>query len=399
MRRVVLANARILDPEGARDEPGCLVLEGDRIAGVLGSGEALPREAARVDCRGLRVAPGFIDLHHHGRLVFDDASAAASALEVSAASLVRHGTTAFLPTTVAWPQPELRGRVAGLAGTLADHAGGRGWIGATPLGIHLEGPWIRSEMAGAQPPRGIRPYDAGEGRAVFDAALGLVRLVTLAPELPGAGELLGELARRRIVAALGHSLAGAEAIERGIGGGLCHVTHLFNAMGPVHHRERGTAGVALADDRLSCDLICDGVHVHADVVRIAARAKGDRLLLVTDAIELPRSGTASFGSGPITSDGQALRLPDGRLAGSCLSLDRAVRNFRAFAGASLRDAVAACTLRPARLLGIENERGTLRRGARADLVWLDDAGEVAECWVGGEPVWRRTQAATGPLEG
>jgi N-acetylglucosamine-6-phosphate deacetylase len=394
MRRVALSNARILDPEGARDERGCLVLEGDRIAGVLGPGEAPPREAVRLDCRGLWLAPGFIDVHHHGRLVLDDADAAAGVLEGDSASLVRHGTTGFLPTTVAWPQAELCERVTSLAGALADRAGGR-WPGATPLGIHLEGPWIRTEMAGAQPTRGIRPYDAEEGRAVLDAGRGLVRLVTLAPELPGAGDLLGELARRGIVAALGHSLAGAAAIEGGIARGLRHVTHLFNAMGALHHRERGTAGLALADDRLSCDLICDGVHVHPDVVRVAARAKGDRLLLVTDAIELPGSGTASFGSGPLTSDGQAIRLPDGRLAGSCLRLDRAVRNLRAFAGASLRDAVAACTLRPARLLGIESERGTLRGGARADLVWLDDAGEVTECWVGGEPVWRAPPAAAG----
>jgi N-acetylglucosamine-6-phosphate deacetylase len=245
-------------------------------------------------------------------------------------------------------------------------------------------------MAGAQPPRGIRPYDAGEGPAVLDAAQGSVRLVTLAPELPGAEALLGELSRRGIVAALGHSLAGPEAIERAIDAGLRHVTHLFNAMGPLHHRERGTAGLALADDRLSCDLICDGAHVHPDVVRVAARAKGDGLLLITDAVEPPSPGAASFGSGPLVSDGVALRLSDGRLAGSCLTLDLAIRNLRSFAGTSLRDAVAACTLRPARLLGIEAERGTLRRGARADLTLLDDATKVVECWIGGVPALARS---------
>jgi N-acetylglucosamine-6-phosphate deacetylase len=385
MRRAVFTHTRLLDPEGSAPEGGSLVLEAGRIAGVLGPGADLPREADRVDCRGLWLAPGFIDLHQHGRLVFDDANDANGSLEAASASSSRHGTTAFLPTTVAWPQDELCERVAGLARALRDRTPRRGWPGAVPLGIHLEGPWIRGEMAGAQPRRGIRPYEAGEGRAVLDAAQGWVRLVTLAPELPGAGALLGELSRRGIVAALGHSLAGAEALEIAIGAGLRHVTHLFNAMGPLHHRDRGTAGLALADDRLSCDLICDGVHVHPDVVRLAARAKGDALLLITDAIELPSSGAASFGSGPLVSDGVALRLPDGRLAGSCLTLDLAVRNLRGFTGASLRDAVAACTLRPARLLGIESERGTLRRGARADLVLLDDAGEVVECWIGGVP--------------
>ena len=387
MRRAVLANARLLDPEGSAPESAALVLEGERIAGILAPGAAPPRDAEHVDCHGRWLAPGFIDLHHHGRLLFADAASSAASLEGASASLLRHGTTAFLPTTVAWPRPELRERVAELARVLEDRAIGRGWSGAIPLGIHLEGPWIRPEMAGAQPRGGIRSWDVEEGREIFDAARGCVRLVTLAPELPGASDLLGELARRGIVAALGHSLAGAEAIERAIGEGLRHVTHVFNAMGGIHHRERGTAAVALADDRLSCDLICDGAHVHPEIVRVAARAKGDRLLLISDGVDLPSSGTASFGSGLLASDGVALRLPDGRLAGSCLTLDRAVRNLRAFAGTSLRDSVAACTLRPARLLGIEAERGTLRRGARADLVVLDETVRPVQTWLSGRCVW------------
>jgi len=127
--------------------------------------------------------------------------------------------------------------------------------------------------------------------------------------------------------------------------------------------------------------------VYPEIVRVAARAKGDRLLLITDGVDLPSSGIASFGSGPLASDGVALRLPDGRLAGSCLTLDRAVRNLRAFAGTSLRDAVAACTLRPARLLGIEAERGTLRSGARADLVLLDETVRPVQTWLSGRCVW------------
>jgi N-acetylglucosamine-6-phosphate deacetylase len=391
MTRTVFARARLLDPEGKLDERAALLVEEGRIAAVLGPGSEPPASAARIDCRGGWLAPGLIDLHHHGRLIFDDADAAGAAIDAASASSARHGVTAFLPTTVAWPRDELRERVAGLAHALDGGATRGGWPGAAPLGIHLEGPWIRTEMAGAQPRGGIRPYDAEEGRAVLDEGRGTIRMVTLAPELPGAEALLRELARRGILAALGHSLAGAEALERGIDAGLRHVTHLFNAMGPLHHRDPGTAGLALADDRLTCDLICDGAHVHPGMVRVAARAKGEALLLITDAVEPPVPSAASFGSGPLVSDGVALRLPDGRLAGSCLTLERAVRNLCRFAGVSLPEAVAACTLRPARLLGIESERGTLRPGARADLVLLDDAGDVIGCWIAGVPVPARAR--------
>jgi N-acetylglucosamine-6-phosphate deacetylase len=154
-------------------------------------------------------------------------------------------------------------------------------------------------------------------------------------------------------------------------------------MSGIHQRAPGLAGVALSDDRLSCDLICDGVHVHPLLVRLAARAKRERLLLITDRV----SAGTGFGAGALLDDGTALRLPDGRLAGSRLTLDRAVRNAVSFAAMTQLEAVAAATLRPARLLGVERERGTLRPGARADLVVLDAAGAVAETWLAGLRVY------------
>ncbi|MBW2295603.1 MAG: amidohydrolase family protein [Deltaproteobacteria bacterium] len=171
---------------------------------------------------------------------------------------------------------------------------------------------------------------------------------------------------------------------------MTHVTHLFNAMGPLHHREPGVAGWALADDRVSCDLICDGVHLHPAMVRTACRAKGDRLLLITDRVQPPEPSApegSSFGSGSIHDDGSAFRLPDGTLAGSNLSLDRALRNAQAFGAMTRLEAIAASTLRPARLLGIESERGTLRVRARADFAILDDEDRVQETWIAGERVF------------
>jgi N-acetylglucosamine-6-phosphate deacetylase len=169
------------------------------------------------------------------------------------------------------------------------------------------------------------------------------------------------------------------------------VTHLFNAMNPMHHRAPGVAGFALGDDRLSCDLICDGVHVHPAMVRAATRAKGEGLILITDKIEIPpHDEAASFGSGVVVDDGNALRLAGGGLAGSTLELDRAIRNAQEFGAMTRIEAIAASTLRPARLLGIESERGTLRVGARADFAILDDDDRVVETWIAGRRVHPRS---------
>ena len=385
MTRLLLENAILLDPEASGPVPGRLLVENGRILGRPGPDE-VPGGAELVDLAGQHLAPGFIDLHHHGRLVFSEPESYGSVLSATAASFLRHGTTGFLPTTLAWQKQELMTRVRALVRVMEPVNDA-----ATPLGIHLEGPWIRAAARGAQPSAGIRPFSRPEAESLLDAAEGRVRMVTLAPEIQGAEELQALLSRRRVVAALGHSLADDACVMRAIDRGASHVTHLFNAMGPLHHRQPGLAGVALADDRLSCDLICDGVHVHPAMVRLAARAKGEGLVLITDRLDPgplgPSGETASFGSGQVRDDGSALRLADGTLAGSNLTLDRALRNALEWGGLSLLEAVAACTLRPARLLGIESEHGTLRPGARADLVVLDEAGSVRQTWLAGRRVY------------
>lgn len=380
----LLENGVLLDPEGDAPEPGSLLVDGDRIVARLGPGDPGPEHAERVDLSGVRIAPGFLDLHDHGELIFADPGDLRDALVRAAASSLRHGTTGFLATTVAWPPERLRDFVTQFGSIMTQWSE----AGAEPLGLHLEGPWINGEAAGAQPSDGIRAFDPSEGEDLLARGGGLIRMVTLAPEVEGSDALLDALRRRGVVASLGHSVAGEAEIDRAADRGMTHVTHLFNAMGPIHQREPGVPGRVLTDDRLSCDLICDGVHVHPRMVRLAARAVTDRLVLITDRIEPPeRARAEGFGSGPVRDDGEALRLADGRLAGSTLRLDRAIRNACAFGAASLLEAVAACTVRPARVLGIEAERGTLRPGSRADLAILDETGDVAETWVGGQRVW------------
>jgi N-acetylglucosamine-6-phosphate deacetylase len=386
MGRTLLCAGELLDPEAGRAAPGALLIEDGRILATLPPGALAPVDARRVELPGLGVAPGFVDLHHHGRTIFSDAAGVESALRHDALALVRHGTTAFLATTVSLEA----GPLAELTAALAEHV--TSWRGspdaATPLGIHLEGPWINPGAAGAHPPGVLREYRPAEGAELFARGSGAVRMVTLAPELPGAAVLLEETLRRGAVAALGHSLAPAELVTDAVTQGARHVTHLFNAMGPLHHRAPGLAGAALVEPRLSCDLICDGAHVDPRMLAVAARCKGDALVLITDRLDPPRGVSGPLASERLRDDGTAFRLADGRLAGSRLDLATAVANARRMAGMTRLDAIAACTLRPARVLGVEAERGTLRTGARADLVVLDREDRVVETWIAGERAYR-----------
>jgi len=385
MSRILLRNCVLVDPEGPAEAAGSLLLEGDRIAARLSSeSDAQPEDARIVDLAGARVAPGFLDLHHHGRAIFAANDAIVPRVRHDASELLRHGVTGFLVTSVAWPGP----RLAEFVTSAAEAASAPPGDGATPLGLHLEGPWIRAEAAGAQPRGAVRAPQGAEVREILARGEGRIRMLTYAPEVDDAEMLQDELLRHGVIGALGHTLARPLDAERVMDRGARHVTHLFNAMGAFHHRAPGLAGLALADERLTCDLICDGVHVDPQVVRFTARSLGERLLLISDRVD-PEPG-ADFGAGPLRDDGVALRLEDGTLAGSRLTLESAAANLAAFARVPAAEAVAAATLRPARLLGIEAQRGTLRPGARADLAVLDGRGGVLETWLGGRRVYPTT---------
>ncbi len=386
VERMLFQGGRLLDPEaGEAHEGHALLVEGGRITAALPPGQVV-EGAEVVDLAGRSLAPGFLDVHFHGALIFDAIDAPAASMRQDAASILRHGVTGFLPTTVALGPDELVTRVEAMAEAADRLREGEGHAGV--LGIHLEGPWISPGAPGAQPPAGIRPFEPAEGEAVFAAAGGKLRMVTLAPELPGSEALIKELDRRGVVASMGHTQAAAEQAEAGFERGVRHATHLFNAMGSFHHRAPGAIGAVLAASEVSCDLICDGVHVHPTAVRAAARAKGEGLVLITDRIEPPEEG-GLLGEGTLTADGPVWRLPGGTLAGSRLPMAEAVANASRFGAMTRLEAIAAATLRPARLLGVENERGTLRPGARADFVVLAEDGSVAETWLAGRRAYAR----------
>jgi N-acetylglucosamine-6-phosphate deacetylase len=264
-------------------------------------------------------------------------------------------------------------------------------VHARPLGLHFEGPYLNPERSGAHAVAHLRAPDR-DAIAGWSSDAG-VALVTLAPELPGADAMLRDLVDRGVVVSMGHSSATVAEATRAVDAGVRWITHLFNAMAPLHHRDPGLIGVALTDERLHVGLIGDGLHVDPMVVGIAARALGDRLTLVTDAVAAMGMPPGRWALGDVDSvagpDG--VRLADGTLAGSLLSLDDAVANLMAFAGASLDDAIAAASLAPARLLGLDGERGAIVPGAVGDLVLLDtnDGVDVVATVIGGEVAYRR----------
>lgn len=359
---------RILTPEGV--VRGRLHF-GDRIEAI---------EAADVD--GPLLLPGFIDVHVHGGGGADTMDGREGALELARFHL-KHGTTTILPTTITNPWEKILSALAGVARLIGSEAGEE-VLPAIP-GAHLEGPFISPGRLGAQPPFTLPPEPELVAQAL---ANGAVRVVTIAPELPGALEAARAFVAAGVRVSIGHTLASYDEVlefarlvrrEEGVLG----FTHLFNAMGGVAGREPGPAGAALALLDAHCELIFDGHHVAPGSLHAARAAKGERLLFVTDCIRAGGSGDGEteLGGQPVTVSGGAARLADGTLAGSVLTLDRALRNALA-AGVPLAEASSLVSAAPARYLGLA-DRGELARGKRADIVALADDHRVTGVWVAG----------------
>lgn len=347
--------------------------------GVLVAPEDLSPNADEIAADGFLVAPGYLDLQCNGGLGIDLASQPERLWEL-AAELPRWGVTAWLPTIVTTPDGIVDRAMAALAAGAPE-----GWRGAVPVGLHLEGPFLSPAKRGAHPEPLLRPptLEAIEG---WSRKAG-VAVVTLAPDLPGAGQVLDALVQRGVVVSLGHTPATASQATAAVDAGAGWVTHLFNAMAPLHHREPGLAGVALSDERLHVGLIPDGIHVHPHVVAMAQRALGERLTIVTDAVGalgMPH-GRQALGRTEVVVGDDGVRLDDGTLAGSNLAMDQGVRNLVAFTGCTSEAALHAASTAPAAVLG-DTVRGTLTPGGRADLVILSDDLHLVTTVVGGEVV-------------
>ncbi|MGB3632789.1 MAG: N-acetylglucosamine-6-phosphate deacetylase [Rubrobacteraceae bacterium] len=340
--------------------------------------EDIPADYRSVD--GL-ICPGFIDLQINGAFGIDVGPNDVGLGEL-ATRLPRTGTTAFLPTAISWPSERYEALLEALGKASSGH-------GAHILGAHIEGPFLSPERKGAHDPENLLPIDLGLLKDILGA--GPVAVMTVAPELDGAEKAAELLCDSKVVASVGHTNATYEEVSRAVDAGFSKATHLYNTMSPFEHRAPGAVGAVLTDDRVRAGIIADGVHVHQGALRLAYREKGvEGLALVTDAMEAAgmEDGEYELSGRTVRLDGGFVRLPDGTLAGSSLTMDGAVRNASKFLGIPLEEAVRMASETPAEILGVP-EKGRITPGADADLVVLDRKGFVQETIVGGETVYQR----------
>ena len=340
---------------------------------------------AGVDYPGATLAPAFFDIHFHGAAGHDVMEATPEALSAIGAMLARHGTASFLATTVTAPLDATLRAVEGLARLIEqpDLLQNKEKI-ARPVGIHLEGPFLSHAKRGVQPAEHLLAPDIATFDRLFEAAQGQVRLMTLAPELPGAVELAAHATARGVRVSLGHSNATAAETRTAITAGAVSATHTFNAMRPLDHREPGILGIVLTDDRMYSEIICDGIHNEPEMVKLWWRAKGEqRAILVTDAMS-----ATGMPDGEYQLGGFAVQVANGRctargvLAGSVLTLDRALSNFVAFTGAPVEKGLRLLTVNPAAMTGVG--AGSIAVGLPANLVAVNAAGKLVASIVNGQ---------------
>lgn len=388
MKHLIITNGTIISDQLIKQ--GTVVTIGDRImyVGDQAEGErikeaAIPEVFEIIDAQGGYIAPGLIDVHMHGSGGYELMDGTSEALDAMAEYLVKHGTVAFLPSTVTATEEKTR-----LVSELVANYKGTG-LGAQVLGIHLEGPYINETYKGAQYGPAIRRADISELQELHKILGDKLRLVTLAPEVPGSLEAIAWLKERGITVSVGHSDATYEQALQGFKQGITHVTHTYNGMRGLHHREPGVLGAVLATEGLWTELIADLVHVHPGAIKVLLRCVGvDRIVLISDAVQATglSDGEYVLGDNHIFVKDGAARLAEGNLAGSTLSMLQAVRNMIEEIGVDIIDAFRMASFNPAQTIGLE-ARGWIREGNQADFVLLTPDLEVQKTIIGGKLIY------------
>jgi len=384
--RTVLTAEKLWNGTSLVDHPVILIEDG-RIASIHSRtvSESPATSGDQVlDYPNATLSPAFFDVHIHGAAGHDVMEATPEALSTIGRLLASHGTGSYLATTVTAPVDATLQSLSGLAKLLAHPPAPTDTI-TWPIGIHLEGPFLSHAKRGVHPPELLLAPDIAIFDRFYEAAEGQVRLITLAPELPGATELAAHATSRGVRVSVGHSNATAAETRAAIAAGAVSATHTFNAMRPLDHREPGILGVVLTTDSLFAELICDGIHNTAEMVKIWWRCKGpERAILVTDAMS-----ATGMPDGEYSLAGFKIQVANGKasfgdvLAGSVLTLDRALANFLSFTGATVEQGLRLLTANPAAMTGLSNQAGSLAIGQPANLVVVDAKGSLVASFLNG----------------
>jgi N-acetylglucosamine-6-phosphate deacetylase len=372
-------------------EDRIIIIEKGKIIAITDKKEdlAILKNVEIIEAQNKFIVPGYIDIHVHGGGGSDVMDGEYEAIKQVATTHSRFGTTAFLPTTMTMTKDKI---IKSLKSIHEARLKGTGT--AEILGIHLEGPYINPEKKGAQKEEDIKKVSVEEFLEFNKASGNLIRLVTIAPEMPGAIDFIRWLHQQGIIVSVGHSNATYKQVQEGIQAGLSHVTHIFNAMRGLHHREPGVVGAALSSPKLIVEMIADGIHLHPIVLKMLTQIKeSEKLVLITDAMRATgfKEGTYDLGGQEvIVTQGQA-KLKNGTLAGSVLTMDKAVKNLVTKVGISLLNAVQMASYNPAKCLGIDDKKGSLELYKDADIVILNKNLETELTMVAGKVVYRRKE--------
>ena len=382
MRRVITAE-KLLTPDRTILNP-VVVIEDGQIAEIASRSEHAVPAGDIQSYPGATLVPAYFDVHFHGSGGADVMEATRSSLATIGQFLARHGVGSYLATTISAPVDTTLRSLCGLAKLIGSEI-----EGARPLGIHIEGPFISHAKRGAHAERDLQLPTLTLFNRMWEASEGQIRLMTIAPELPGADEVIARAKELGVRISLGHSNAGTEDTLRGIRAGATSATHTFNAMRRFDHREPGMLGVVLDRTDLFAEIISDGLHVHPTVVRMFWKEKGsERAILITDAMSATGMPDGNYRLGELdvrVKDGKCI-IGEDTLAGSTLTMDRAVRNFAEFTGAKIDTVAALASRNPACMTGFDSQVGTLEAGRAADLTVLSPTGEVIETILSGQPV-------------
>lgn len=385
MSVTIIHAARVFTP--LREVPdAAVVFEDGRIISVGPRSEVVaPAGAKEISARDATIAPGFVDVHVHGAGGHDVMSSTEEALTTIASTVARRGTTSLVATTVTAPPDETRRCLEGISRFILGPANRSPNVVAEIIGIHLEGPFISPARRGVHPPGAIANPSVALLDRYLEAAAGTVKILTLAPEMPGALELVERGYAKGLVVALGHTDATYEQAHTAIFRGARHAVHVFNAMRPFSHRETGVLGAVLTDPSVTAEVIADGVHVDDPAIRLLLAAKGtDLVLLVSDGTAATgmRDGSYRLGTFDVTVSDGICRNREGKLAGSTLTLDRAIQHMVRL-GVPVIEAVRMATYNPARRVGMEARKGVLAPGADADIVLLTPELKIANVFARG----------------